>query len=248
MTHSQALVAAYSGRLQVARSLSRHAVDLTRQSGQRERAARFESTAALYESLLGSAAEAQALAKAALELSQGHDVQYAVAFALAKLGNIEQSQRLASDLNRQFPEDTLVQFQYLPVLRALAALKEGSPAKAIQELQSAERYELAMNAISLDVHPTGPMYPAYVRGEAFLAAHKGMEAAAEFQKLIDHRGIVLADPTAALARLEISRAWRLAGDDAKAKAAYQDFFTLWKDADKDIPILNDARAEYAKLQ
>ena len=246
MTHSQALVAAYSGRLRLARSLSRHAVDLAQQSGQRERAATFEGAAALYESLLGSAAEAKARAKAALELSPGHDVEYAVGFALAKLGNTEQSHKLASDLNRRLPEDTLVQFQYLPVLRALAALKEGFPATAIQELQSAERYELAMNVKSLDVHSTGAMYPAYVRGEAFLAEHKGVEAAAEFQKLIDHRGIVLADPAAALARLEVGRAWHLAGDDAKAKAAYQDFLALWKNADE-LPILKSAKAEYAKL-
>ena len=246
MTHSQALVAAYSGRLQLARSLSQHAVDLARQSGQHERAATFEGAAAIYESVLGNAADAQARAEAALKLSQGRDVEFAVAFVRAKLGDAEQSQKLASDLNRQFPEDTSVQFQYLPVLRALAALKEGLPAKAIQELQSAERYQLAINGLSLNAF-YGAMYPAYVRGEAFLAEHKGVEAAAEFQKLIDHPGIVLADPTAALARLEIGRAWHLAGDDAKAKAAYRDFLALWKNADE-LLILKQAKAEYAKLQ
>jgi serine/threonine protein kinase/tetratricopeptide (TPR) repeat protein len=246
MTHSQALVAAYSGRLQLARSLSRRAVDLARQSGQHERAATFEGAAALYESLLGSAAEAKARAKAALDLSRGREVEYAVAFALARPGSSEQSQKLASDLNRRFPEDTLVQFQYLPVLRALAALQEGRPAQALQELQSAEHYELAMNVRSLNLDPTGAMYPVYVRGEAFLAQNKGVEAAAEFQKLIDHRGIVLADPAAGLARLEIGRAWHLAGDDAKAKAAYQDFLALWKNADE-IPILKSAKAEYGRL-
>ena len=246
MTHSQALVAAYSGRLQLAQSLSRHAVDLAQQSGQHERAATFEGAAALYESVLGSAADAKARANAALKLSQGRDVEFAVAFAQAKLGNTEQSQKLASDLNRRFPEDTSVQFEYLPVLRALAALKEGLPAKAIQELQSAERYELAMNGLSLNAF-YGAMYPAYVRGEAFLAEHKGVEAAAEFQKLIDHRGIVLADPTAALARLEIGRAWHLAGDDAKAKAAYRDFLALWKNADE-LPILKQAKAENDQLR
>jgi len=246
MTHSQALVAAYSGRLQLARSLSRHAVDLVRQSGQHERAATFEGAAALYESVLGSAVEAKARANAALNLSQGRDVEFAVAFAQAKLGNTEQSQKLAGDLNRRFPEDTAVQFQYLPVLHALAALNEGLPAKAIQELQSAELYGLAMNGLSLNAF-YGAMYPAYVRGEAFLGEHKGVEAAAEFQKLIDHRGIVLADPTAALARLEIGRAWHLAGDDAKAKAAYQDFLALWNNADE-LPILKHAKAEKDQLR
>ncbi|MBZ5678010.1 MAG: protein kinase [Acidobacteriia bacterium] len=246
MTHSQALVAAYSGRLQLARSLSRHAVDLAELAGNHERAATFEAAAALYESVLGSAADAKARANAALNLSQGRDVEFAVAFAQAKLGNTEQSQKLASDLNRRFPEDTSVQFQYLPALRALAALKEGLPAKAIQELQSAEPYGLAINGLSLNAF-YGSMYPASVRGEAFLAEHKGVEAAAEFQKLIDHRGIMLADPTAAMARLEIGRAWHLAGDDAKAKAAYREFLTLWKNADE-LPILKQAKAEYAELQ
>jgi serine/threonine protein kinase/tetratricopeptide (TPR) repeat protein len=247
MTHSQALVAAYSGRLQLARNLSRQAVGLAQQSGQHERAATFEGAAALYESLLGSAVEAKARAKAALQLSQSQDVEYAVAFALAKLGNKEQSQKLASDLNRRFPEDTLVQFQYLPVVRALVSLKEGSPAKAIQELQSAERYELAINVRSLDVHPTGAMYPAYVRGEALLAEHDGVDAVVEFQKMVAHRGIVLADPTAALARLESGRAWHVAGDNDKAKAAYHDFLALWKDADPDLPILKQANSEYQAL-
>ena len=128
-------MAAYSGRLQLARGLSQRAVDLAQQSGQHERAATFEGAAALYESVLGSAVEAKARANAALNLSQGRDVEFAVAFAQAKLGNTEQSQKLANDLNRQFPEDTSVQFQYLPVLRALAALKEGHAPKARQELQ-----------------------------------------------------------------------------------------------------------------
>jgi DNA-binding SARP family transcriptional activator len=156
------------------------------------------------------------------------------------------SRELASDLNRRFPEDTLVQYQFLPVLRALAALKVGAPPNARQELQPAERYELAMNGLTENGF-YGTMYPAYVRGEAFLAEGRGVEAAAEFQKLIDHRGLTLADPTAALARIEIARARHLAGDDAKAKAAYQSFIDLWKDAD-DLPILKQARAARDKLR
>ena len=140
----------------------------------------------------------------------------------------------------------MVQFQYLPVLRALAALKEALPARAIQKLQSSERYGLAMSGLSLNAF-YGAMYPPYVRGEAFLAEYKGVEAAGEFQKLIDHRGIVLADPIASLARPEIGRAWHPAGDDGRAKTEYQNFLALWKDAD-DLPILQQARAEYARLQ
>ena len=191
--------------------------------------------------------EAKARATAALKLSQGRDVKFAVAFVQAKLGNTEQAQKLASDLNLRFPEDTSVQFEYLPVLRALAALKDGHTDKAKQELQTAEPFELAINGLSLNAF-YGAMYPAYVRGEVFLAEHKDMDAAAEFQKLIDHRGIVLADPIAARARLEIGRAWHLAGDDAKAKAAYRDFLALWNNADYDLPILNQAKAENDHLR
>jgi serine/threonine protein kinase len=247
LTHSQALVAAYSGHFQLARDLSQRAVDLATQAGNRERAATFEGAAALYESVLGSAVEAKARADAALKLSQGRDVEFAVAFAQAKLGNMAASQKLANDLNRQFPEDTSVQYQYLPVLRALAALKEGDAPKARQELKSAERYETAINGLSENGF-YGTMYPAYVRGEAFLAEGKGVEAAAEFQKLIDHGGLLLADPIAARARLEIAKAWAMARDGAKAKAAYRDFITLWKGADAESPILRSATAEFGKLQ
>ena len=247
LAHSQALVAAYSGRLQLARGLSQRAVDLAQQAGNRERAATFEGAAAIYESLFGDESKARDRAAVALKLSQGRDVEFAVAFAQAQLGNREESQRLAGELNRRFPEDTSVQYQYLPLLCALAALKEGDPPKATQELQSAEHYELGINGLCENGF-YGALYPAYVRGEVFLKEGKGVEAAAEFQKLIDHRGIMLADPTAAMARLEIGRAWRLAGDDAKAKAAYQDFLTLWKDADPDVPIIRQAKAERAKFQ
>jgi len=138
--------------------------------------------------VLGSAVEAKARANAALNLSQGRDVEFAVAFAQATLGNMPDSQKLADDLNRQFREDTSVQYQYLPVLRALAALKEGDAPKARQELKSAERYETAINGLSENGF-YGTMYSAYVRVEAFLAEGNGVKAAAEFQKLIDHGGL-----------------------------------------------------------
>ncbi|HEY4363272.1 MAG TPA: protein kinase [Bryobacteraceae bacterium] len=247
MALAQALVAAYSGRLQRARDLSRHAVDLAMRGGNRERAATFEAAAAVYESLFGNAKEAQARATGALELSRGRDVEFAAAFAEAQLGNMADSQKLATDLNRRFPENGSVQYQYLPALLALAALREGDPQKAERQLQSAERYDLAPNELSLNAF-YGAMYPAYVRGEAFLLEGNGAAAAAEFQKLIDHRGIVLADPIAALARLKIAEAWHKAGNDAKAKAAYRDFLALWKDADKDLPILLQATRESDSLR
>ena len=155
---------------------------------------------------------------------------------------LSRAQQLADDLERRFPEDTVVRFSYLPVLRARMALNQGDPAKAIELLQVAVPYELGAR---LDL---GPLYPIYVRGEAHLAAHQGTEAAIEFQKILDHRGVVGSDPIGALAHLQLGRAYTLSGDKIKAKAAYQDFLTLWKDADPDIPILQQAKREYAGLQ
>ena len=148
---------------------------------------------------------------------------------------------MARDLGQEAPENTIVQFNYLPTIRAQLALGRNDPPRAAEILQSAVPYEIGnMAPVSL--------FPIYVRGEAYLAAHQGSEAAAESQKILDHRGIVLNEPIAALAHLQLGRAYAMQGDSAKAKAAYQDFLTLWKDADPDIPILKQAKAEYAKLQ
>ena len=140
-----------------------------------------------------------------------------------------------------FPEDTLVRYNYLPTLNAQLALTQKDPSKAIEALQAAVPYDLGPNISSF-------LYPAYVRGEAYLASHQGSQAAAEFQKFLDHRGIVLNSPIGALGHLQIARAYAMQGDTAKAKAAYQDFLTLWKDADPDIPIFIAAKAEYVRLQ
>jgi len=246
ITHGRALVAAYSGRLQQARELSNSAVALARAAENHERAATFEGAAAIYESRLGNPLKARERAQAALKLSNGRDVEFAVAFALAELPDTDQSQNLASELNRRFPQDTVVQSQYLPVLHALAALRDGHLEKAEEALASAERYELPVNPMSINSF-YGALYPLYVRGEVFLREGKGAEAAAQFQKIIAHRGIMLVDPIAAMARREIGRAWHLAHDDAKAKAAYQNFLDLWKDA-HDLPIFKQVTAEYANLK
>jgi predicted Zn-dependent protease len=178
-------------------------------------------------------------AAAALGISNGRNVQPEAAMTLAFAGDAVRAQMLADDLGKRFPEDTLVQFNYLPILHAQLALSRNDSSKAIEALQAAAPYELGK---------PGWLYPVYVRGQAYLAAHQGTEAGSEFQKILDHRGIVLSDPIRALAHLQLGRAYVLQGDTAKAKAAYQDFLTLWKDADLDIPILKQAKTEYAKLQ
>jgi len=247
ISHAQALVLARSGQLQLARRMSRHAVDLAQQVGQRESAAVYETGGAVWEALLGNATAARRSATAALELSKGRDVEYGAAFALALSGDFSHSQALANDLERRFPEDTSVRFSYLPALRGLFALNHGDPSKGIDLLEAAVPYELAQTGLAFFGF-FGNLYPAYVRGEAYLAAHQGAKAAAEFQKILDHSGIVFADPAGAVARLQLGRAFVLSGDKTKAKTAYQDFLTLWKDADADIPILEQAKAEYATLQ
>jgi tetratricopeptide (TPR) repeat protein len=245
LAHEEALALARSGRLQAARQSSSRAVDLALQEGDRETAAVYQAARAVWETLCGYAAEGQRNATAALERSRGRDVQYAAGLALALSGVSSRSEALAGDLEERFPEDTFVKFTYAPVLRALAELRQAKPADAVERLQIALRYELAANGLTFRL---GGLYSAYVRGEAFIASHKYAEAAAEFQKILDHRGIVGLDPIGALAHLHLGRAYTLSGDTAKGKSAYQAFLTLWKDADPDIPILKQAKAEYAGLQ
>jgi eukaryotic-like serine/threonine-protein kinase len=240
-------VLAYSGHLQEARRMSRHGADLAQQAGQRGRAALFKIGPALWEGFFGNAAAARHGALAALELSKDRDVVYGTALALALSGDYARSQTLTNDLEKRFPEDTSVRFSYLPALRALAAVNNREPAKAIELLQVAVPYDLG-TPLSGAPGFFGPFYPIYIRGEAYLAAHQGVEAAAEFQKILDHRAIVVSDPIGALARLQQGRAFTMSGDKTKAKTAYHDFLTLWKDADPDIPIFMQAKSEYAKLQ
>jgi eukaryotic-like serine/threonine-protein kinase len=247
ISNKEAFALAYSGHLQRARSVSRRAVNEARQAAQRERAGLWEAGAAVREAFFGNAYEARKNAMAALELSKDREVEYGAAFALARSGDFSQAQALANDLERKFPEDTSIRFSYLPALHARLALNHGDASKAIALLQVAVPHELGVPRSS--IHALfGALYPVYVRGEAYLAARQGREAAAEFQRIIDHRGIVLCDPIGALAHLQLGRAYALSGEKAKAKTAYRDFLTLWKDADPDIPILRQANAEYAKLQ
>jgi DNA-binding winged helix-turn-helix (wHTH) protein/Tfp pilus assembly protein PilF len=246
ISNKEAFAQAYSGHLQQARAMSRRAVDQARQAAQRERAGLWESGAAVREALFGNTSEARKRAMAALELSKDREVEYGAAFALARSGDFSQAQALANDLERRFPEDTSIRFSYLPALHARLALNHGDVSKAIETLQVAIPHELGAPRSSLHAL-FGALYPVYVRGEAYLALHQGAEAVIEFQKILDHRGIVVSDPIGALAHWQLGRAYVMQGDTAKAKAAYQDFLTLWKDADRDIPILTQAKAEYAKV-
>jgi len=201
---------------------------------------------ALREALFDNAGRSGQRVEAAKKLSTGRDINYGVALALAYAGDTSRAQASADDLGKRFPEDTVVQFNYLPTLRAKLALMRSNPQQALDILRAAAPYELGLPALGFYNWPN--LYPVYVRGEAYLAAHQGREAAAEFQQILDHRGIVLNEPIGALAHLQLGRAYALQGNTEKARIAYHDFLTLWKDADPDIPILKQAKAEYAKLQ
>ena len=249
ISHIEALALARSGQLQDARRMAAVAVQIAQKSGRRERAGMFEAATAVWEAFYGNAAAARQSATRALELGRGgREVDYAAAFALALAGDLPQSRALAEVLAREFPEDTSVQLMYLPTLRALFSLNTPTPdaAAAIQALQTASRYDLALGRIGF-VGRFGGLYPIYVRGLAYLAARQPAEAVGEFQRILDHRSIVLVDPMDAMARLQLARALVLSGDIVKAKSAYHDLLTLWKNADPELPVLKEARAEYARL-
>jgi serine/threonine protein kinase/Flp pilus assembly protein TadD len=234
--------AAYGGQFGKARELTRRASDSAERADEKETAAGYEAEAAVREALVGNMSQAKQQARAALALSTGSDVEAVSAIALGLAGDAPQSTRLAADLAERFPEGTIVQFEYLPMIHAAAALQSGSANKALEALIPAAPYELGLPLWYV------ALYPVYLRGEAYLAVHQGSAAAAEFQKILDHACVVWNEPIGALAHLGLARAYALSGDTVKAKSAYQDFLGLWKDADPDIPILKQAKAEYAKLQ
>jgi Tfp pilus assembly protein PilF len=245
---AEADVAAYYGQLSKAREFSRQAVASALKEGEKETASGYEADAALREALFGNAAEAKQRAAAALALATPRDVEYGIALASALTDTKKKSQtqitKRVDDLSRRFPEDTVVQFNYLPTVNAMLQINAGNPAKAIQILEAARPYELGSPSnISMSLS----MYPVYVRGLAYLSAKQGPQAAAEFQKLLAHRGIVQTEPIGSLAQLGLARAYALQGDNAQAKTSYQDFLKLWNDADSNLLILKQAQAESAKL-
>jgi eukaryotic-like serine/threonine-protein kinase len=237
---------AWFGKLGKARELSRQAVESAHRSDEKEPAALWQANAAIREALLGNAEAARQNAAAAVALAPGSrdaEAQAALAYALA--GDAAHAQALGDDLARRFPQDTVVQSVWLPTIHAQIEMGRKNASRSIELLQAAAPYELGMLTGSAT---NSCLYPVYVRAEAYLNAQQGAAAAAEFQKILDHRGLLWNCATGALAHIGLAPAYMLQGDTAKAKAAYQDFLALWKDADPDIPILKEAKAEYAKLQ
>jgi eukaryotic-like serine/threonine-protein kinase len=243
---NQALVAAHAGRLNDADRLSRHAMDLAQGAGAKERAATWLASQAVWNAFYGNAAEARQRADAALRMANGRDLKYAAAFAFALAHEFSRSEALAGELDKAHPEDTQVQNGYLPALRGLAAIGEKDPQRAIDLLQANGAYEFGVPPLDFNTF-FGGLYPVYVRGLAYLAMNQGAKAATEFQKILDHKGLTAGDPVRAMARLQLARAWELAGDNAKAKAAYHQFLNLWKNADPGVPVLQQASAELEKL-
>jgi serine/threonine protein kinase/tetratricopeptide (TPR) repeat protein len=234
---------AYYGRLSQAWKLSRRAVDSAVRADSKETAASWQINAALRDAELGATASAKRAVTAALGLSPGKDVKVVAALTLARIGDTAGAKALAVELRKNYPADTLMNLYWLPTINAAGELTKGNSSAALGDLEATTPYELGKTETFVNY-----LYPAYVRGQAYLLAHNGVGAAAEFQKVLDHRGIVLNFVTGALAHLQLGRAYAMSGDTAKARTAYQDFLTLWKGADPDVPVLSQAKAEYAKLQ
>jgi tetratricopeptide (TPR) repeat protein len=247
MSLRQANVLFYAGRAREARGVLRRAITEAELGSQNERAALWQASAAVREAWLGNVSQATQAARAAMQIVPSRDVQYGAALAFGLAGDITTTQEIAHRLENEYALDTCVQFHYLPVLRARLALARGDASSAIEALQVAAPYE---DGITWSVASGlfGAMYPVYLRGEAYLTEKQGKKAAFEFQKILAHPGIVVADSIGALARLQLARAWSIEGDSKKAKSAYADFLALWKDADSDIPVLLQAKAEYQKLK
>lgn len=234
----EALRFAYFGQLDKARGLSDRALRSAIRSGDKETAAGFEVNSAQREAFFGNSEDAKHHATAALALANDRDTEYGAALAFAIAGDSTRASQIANTMGTRFPEDTVVQFCYLPTIEAALALNRKNPARAIQTLEVTRPYELG-TAVTL--------YPVYFRGLAYLGEQKSAEAIGEFQKILDTPGVVTDDPIAALSWLQLARGYTLSGDIGRAKPAYQHFLNLWKDADADIPILKQAKAEYDKL-
>ena len=243
MLATQADTDAYFGRLEKARESTRLARASALRSGSQEAAALWQLDGALHEAELGDPQRARQQALEAIASGSSKNTQSVAALVLARSGDRKRAQSLADDLSRQYPSDTLVNNYWVPSIRAAIALDEKNPGAALEALQPAAPYELGSPLPGIAF-----LYPVYLRGLAYLQAGEGKLAEAEFQKIPDHRGIVLNFPTAALAHLQLARAKAMMGDKDGAREAYRDFLTLWKNADPDNPVLRQAKAEYEKLK
>jgi eukaryotic-like serine/threonine-protein kinase len=234
----------YYGRLTRAREFSRRAVDAALRADSKETAALWQVNAAVREGELGNVIESKRDVTSALTLAAGRDVKVLAALALARCGDTARAKTIVGELEKSDPSNTVLKLYWVPTINAAIELGGSNSAQSLVSLEAAAPSELG----TPPPFQLGTMYPVYVRGQAYLMAHNGAAAATEFQKFLDHRGIVLNFQLGALAHLQLGRAYALQGNIAKAKTAYQDFFAIWKDADPDIPILKEAKAEYAKLQ
>ncbi|HEV2732272.1 MAG TPA: tetratricopeptide repeat protein, partial [Terriglobales bacterium] len=234
---------AYYGRLKSSRIFSRRAIGSAVRADSKETAAMWQADAALREAEFGNAADARQDVGEALSLSAGRDVKLFAALVYARIGDSARAKPMIAELEKNYPSDTLMKVYWLPTLKGALELSANNPAQALVYLEAALPYELGQPP-QLQV---GTMYPVYLRSLAQLASHNGAAAAIEFQKFLDHRGVVLNFPLASLARLGLARAYAMQASP-KSRSAYQDFLSLWKDADPDIPVLTEAKAEYAKLQ
>jgi serine/threonine protein kinase/Flp pilus assembly protein TadD len=242
MLSGQADTDAYYGRLVRARDYSRRASESAMRAGSKETAGLWQAIAGVREAEFGNPAAARKNAEAALSLQSGRDVRLLAALALARAGDTAKAKRLVEQLETTASTDTMLKLYCLPAIHGAIEISKNNPAQGILDLEAAAPYELG-GTLAFPY-----LYPVWVRGQAYLAAHNGVAAAAEFQKVIDHPGIVVNQPIGSLAHLGLGRAYTLSGDNLKARAAYQNFLTLWKDADPDIPIFIAAKSEYAKLQ
>jgi tetratricopeptide (TPR) repeat protein len=238
MLETIAEATAASGRLQQARGIYRQAVEGAQRAKLPENAAGIMSRQARTEAELGNAAPARELVRTALALDRSRPTLSPAGYALATAGDFAQAAAIADDLSKRFPTDTLVNNVAIPSIRAQVELSRSNPGKAIELLQTAAAFEFGWPA---------RVMPSYVRGQAYLHLRQGKEAAEQFQNILNHRGICGTMVTCSLAHLQLGRARAISGDNAGARTAYQDFFALWKDADPDVPILKEAKAEYAKL-
>jgi tetratricopeptide (TPR) repeat protein len=237
---------AYFGRFVQARDLTRKAAAVAERNNQREAASMYLLNAALREAEIGNESGTRQLTATAFGLASSPELQILGAVAAARSGDARRASALADDLARQLPRSTMLYGYWLPTIRASLALGRNDAAGAVELLRGATGYELGV--ADPDSHMGATLYPLYIRGLALLRAGRAREATAEFQKILDHRGIVLNFVTGALAHLQLGRAKAISGDLQGARKAYDDFFTLWKDADPDVPILKAARAEYARLR